>query len=310
MTFRPVRTPAYRLERHDSLDAPVRGRREPGPGRATASPSSDCHPRRGAGAGGLPGHHHARLARGAENGVPVPLDSVAAARGTHWTGTLSTPARCRSSRPNRRSTLGDELAGTSGSCFPAIPQGGVREGMEWTDTDQYHLVAGRVHRHRDGGRWPTAPPTADMDGAKPIPLETSSKYTRSGTRVQGEQELEMTATGTRNGEPPHRLDGALRLGPGERRRRDDHLGPRPGPDGARHPARAPTPSPRSRLGRPLAACGAAARRRSASLLPPGAVSASGCFAVWPPPLWYRTHWPAETEFMRTRRTARGRAPAR
>jgi hypothetical protein len=26
------------------------------------------------------------------------------------------------------------------------------------------------------------------------------------------------------------------------------------------------------------------------------------FAVWPPPLWYRTHWPAETAFMWMRRT--------
>jgi monofunctional biosynthetic peptidoglycan transglycosylase len=26
-------------------------------------------------------------------------------------------------------------------------------------------------------------------------------------------------------------------------------------------------------------------------------------AVWPPPLWYRTHWPAETEFMHIRRAS-------
>jgi monofunctional biosynthetic peptidoglycan transglycosylase len=29
-------------------------------------------------------------------------------------------------------------------------------------------------------------------------------------------------------------------------------------------------------------------------------------AIWPPPTWYRTHWPAETEFMRLRRAS---APA-
>ncbi len=36
-------------------------------------------------------------------------------------------------------------------------------------------------------------------------------------------------------------------------------------------------------------------------------------ALWPPPIWYRTHWPAETEFMRMRRAStpanRARAPA-
>ena len=26
-------------------------------------------------------------------------------------------------------------------------------------------------------------------------------------------------------------------------------------------------------------------------------------AVWPPPIWYRTHWPSETEFMKIRRTS-------
>jgi monofunctional glycosyltransferase len=31
------------------------------------------------------------------------------------------------------------------------------------------------------------------------------------------------------------------------------------------------------------------------------------FAIWPPPLWYRTHWPGETAFMRMRR-AEGTSP--
>lgn len=30
---------------------------------------------------------------------------------------------------------------------------------------------------------------------------------------------------------------------------------------------------------------------------PPAVFLTWLFAVWPPPIWYRTHWPAETEFM-------------
>jgi len=33
------------------------------------------------------------------------------------------------------------------------------------------------------------------------------------------------------------------------------------------------------------------------LLPP-ALLLLWLFAVWPPPVWYRTHWPAQTEFMR------------
>jgi monofunctional glycosyltransferase len=41
-----------------------------------------------------------------------------------------------------------------------------------------------------------------------------------------------------------------------------------------------------------------------------AVAAAGfllwLFAIWPPPLWYRTHWPAETAFMWMRRGEGGR----
>ncbi len=33
------------------------------------------------------------------------------------------------------------------------------------------------------------------------------------------------------------------------------------------------------------------------------------FAVWPPPLWYRTHWPRETAFMRMRRAEGRPAPS-
>jgi monofunctional biosynthetic peptidoglycan transglycosylase len=34
------------------------------------------------------------------------------------------------------------------------------------------------------------------------------------------------------------------------------------------------------------------------------------FAIWPPPLWYRTHWPARTAFMRMRGGERAYAPVR
>ena len=36
-----------------------------------------------------------------------------------------------------------------------------------------------------------------------------------------------------------------------------------------------------------------------ALVPPGLLLL-WLIAVWPPPVWYRTHWPAETEFMRLR----------
>ena len=44
------------------------------------------------------------------------------------------------------------------------------------------------------------------------------------------------------------------------------------------------------------------------LLPPGLLLL-WLFAVWPPPVWYRTHWPAQTEFMRLSGQAGGKGLA-
>ena len=76
-----------------------------------------------------------------ETGTPVTADSVAAARGTVWSGTLSAVGTLSPLQPDRSGTLTDELAGHLRLLFPALPQGGVREGMQWTDSTQYPLVS-------------------------------------------------------------------------------------------------------------------------------------------------------------------------
>ena len=56
----------------------------------------------------------------------------------------------------------------------------------------------------------------------------------------------------------------------------------------------------ARRAEPVAASGGCLRSwlaRSARALP------LWLLAVWPPPVWYRTHWPSKTEFMRMRRRA-------
>lgn len=138
-----------------------------------------------------------------ESGTPVTADSVAAARGTVWSGTLSSVGTLSPLQPDRSGTLTDELAGHLRLLFPALPQGGVREGMQWTDSTQYPLVSDAFTGSERSVTVYRAADTQEIEGREAIPLETSSKYSRSGKRVQGEQELEMTATGTRTG--VHRL---------------------------------------------------------------------------------------------------------
>jgi hypothetical protein len=80
--------------------------------------------------------------------------------------------------------------------------------MAWTDTTKYELVADAfpgaetsvvTYRAEEG----------DSDSEKSIALESSGSYTRSGTRMQGDQELQMTASGQREGVHLLALDGFL-----------------------------------------------------------------------------------------------------
>ena len=133
-----------------------------------------------------------------ENGTPVPPDSTLLVRGTQWTATLTPAGELQGLQASRSSTLGDELASSLRLLFPRLPQGGVREGMEWTDTTGYELVVDAFP-----GAETAVTTYRAAEAEKGIALESSGSYTRSGTRVQGEQELQMTASGTRKG--THRL---------------------------------------------------------------------------------------------------------
>lgn len=144
-----------------------------------------------------------------ETGTPVTPDSVAAAKGTIWSGTLSNVGTLSELKADRSGTLTDELAGHLRLLFPALPQGGVREGMQWTDSTQYPLVSDAFTGTESSVTSYRAADKVEVGGDDAIPLETSSKYSRSGKRVQGEQELEMTATGTRTGVHRLGLDGVV-----------------------------------------------------------------------------------------------------
>jgi hypothetical protein len=142
-----------------------------------------------------------------ENGVPVPFDSLGPVRGTQWTATLTSAGTLEGLQANRSSTLGDELVSTLRLLLPRIPQGGVREGMVWSDTTKYELVADAFPGTETTAM--TYRATEAEGGRKALALESTGTYTRSGMRLQGEQELQMTASGTRQGTHRLSLEGAL-----------------------------------------------------------------------------------------------------
>ena len=210
VSFHAVRSAPYRIERHDSLSLQY-------PGGASQEQVRD-----------RVGFIRLTLAEAAagegyrvtivldsltavENGVPVPFDSTAAVRGTEWTATLTPSGELQGLRSSRQSTLGDELTSTLRHLFPRIPPGGVREGMEWSDTSRYELVADAFPGTETAAmQYRAAEAEEASSGSRDaIALESEGTYTRSGTRLQGEQELEMTASGTRTGTHSLAVEGTL-----------------------------------------------------------------------------------------------------
>ena len=145
-----------------------------------------------------------------ENGQPGSPDSIAAARGTRWTATLSTTGGLSALTPDRTGTLPDELTGRLRLLFPALPAGGVREGMEWTDTTEYHLTADAFPgSERAVITYHAARRATPQARGRGSPCGATGSYDRTGTRNQADQELQMQATGTRQGAHVLGLDGVL-----------------------------------------------------------------------------------------------------
>jgi hypothetical protein len=204
LVYRPAPAAGYRLERHDSLTLQY-------PGGAVQQQVRDriafVHVTVGgtAGASSYPVTIVLDSLQALENGQPV--DSAVTARGTRWTGTLGRDGELSQLQADRGGSLSDELGGRLRLLFPRLPANGARAGMEWTDSSEYKLVADAFP-----GKETQVTTYRATDGSGPkngIALVSSGTYTRSGTRQQADQSLEMTATGERHGEHQISGDGAV-----------------------------------------------------------------------------------------------------
>jgi hypothetical protein len=210
VTYKPVRDARYRLEHHDSLNLQYEGG-------AVQQQVKDrvaflrVTLAEGAAQNGYTVSVALDSLEAVESGQPVPPDSLAAAQGTVWTGTLSPSGQLSALTANRSSTLSDEIGSRVSLLFPALPPGGVREGMEWTDTTQRKVVADAFPVTETSIITYKATDTQELGPKqqKAIGLESSGTYSRSGTRVQADQELQMTATGTLKEVHHLGLDGTL-----------------------------------------------------------------------------------------------------
>lgn len=208
VAYKSINAAAYRLERHDSLTLEY-------PGGGTQEQVRDrvaylhVTVAQAAAAGTFAVKVVLDSLQAQENGQPVSPDSALAARGTHWTATLSSTGGLGPLTADKQGTLPDELTGRLRLLFPALPSGGVREGMEWTDTTEYRLTADAFPGVEKAVTTYKAAPSDAPGTRKGIVLQSTGTYERTGKRTQADQELEMAGTGTRRQSHVLGLDGIL-----------------------------------------------------------------------------------------------------
>jgi hypothetical protein len=211
LIYRPVREAAYTLHRHDSLDLQL-------PGGANQIQSIDRTAfLRVMVVPDSTGYQVAIVLDSllaSAGGVPAVLDSLTPARGTRWTARMTPEGRLTTLVADRSSTLGDQVGTHLRSLFPGLPPGGVRAGMEWTDTTDVPLRADAFDATERALTHYRSSDSEDQRAKKAIKLESSGNYQRSGRRTQFDQQLEMTATGTRSAVHYLSQDGYLVLAEG------------------------------------------------------------------------------------------------
>jgi hypothetical protein len=145
----------------------------------------------------------------AVGGVPAAPDSILPARGTRWTGTLTPNGELSALRADRSTTLGDQIGSSLRALFPALPSGGVRPGMEWTDTTEVPIRADAFDALERSVISFRATDSDDPKAKKAIKLESKGTYQRTGKGTQYDQQMEMTASGSRMGVYYVNSDGTL-----------------------------------------------------------------------------------------------------
>jgi hypothetical protein len=206
ITYMPVRDAGYTLVRHDSLTIQL-------PGGASQLQLIDRTAYLRLSLSRDTAGYVATIVldslQAAVGGVPAVLDSILPARGTRWTATLTPTGELSALRADRSSTLGDQIGSNLRSLFPALPPGGVRAGLDWTDTTEVPIRADAfdaVERSLTSYR---AVDSDDGMGKKALKLESNGTYQRSGKGTQYDQQLEMTASGSRSAVHYVNADGTL-----------------------------------------------------------------------------------------------------
>lgn len=145
----------------------------------------------------------------AVGGVPAVLDSIIPARGTRWTATVTADGELSALKADRSSSLGDQIGSNLRSLFPALPPGGALSGIEWTDTTEVPIRADAFDAVERSFTQYRAVDSDEPRAKKALKLESKGTYQRSGKGTQYDQQLEMSASGSRSAVHYLNPDGTL-----------------------------------------------------------------------------------------------------
>jgi hypothetical protein len=206
VTYSAVRDASYALERHDSLTIQL-------PGGATQQQLIDRTAYLRVAIAPDSAGYVATIVldslQAAVGGVPAVPDSILPTRGTRWSASLTPQGRLSALKADRSTTLGDQLGSTLRSLFPDLPLGGVKPGMEWTDTTEVPIRADAFDATERSIVSYRATDSDDPRAKKSIKLESRGSYQRRGKGTQYDQQMEMTASGTRTAVHYMNADGTL-----------------------------------------------------------------------------------------------------
>jgi hypothetical protein len=136
----------------------------------------------------------------------VPTDSIEAAEGTRWTGTLSERGKLSTLSASRSSAVGEQIGGMLQILFPTLPEDGARAGASWSDTLVTTKTAPFEVEERSVVRYTAA---EAAPGARGLRVTAEAAVTQTGSGQQFGQAMELRATGARRLEYVLEANGRL-----------------------------------------------------------------------------------------------------
>ncbi len=188
LTYRPAPTTTYAFQRHDSLTLQLPG------GASQVQEFQRTAYLDIAVRGAAPPFEVAiQLDSIRQQGGSVPPDSLYRAEGTRWTAALSASGELTDLRPDRTSTIGDQIGATLHVLFPSLPLAGLEQGTAWSDTTRRSLRADAF----DATETAITNYQATAADGQAVTIESSTTFERTGKGGQAAQPMEMTAGGAR-----------------------------------------------------------------------------------------------------------------